>query len=256
MTLTIDIGNTNIVLGCFDGDAILFRERISTNHTATDLEYAVSIKTALEMYRLNPENITGAIVSSVVPSVTNTFRRAIEKLCGVKPLVVGPGIKTGLSIRIDNPAQLGSDLVVDAVAGIHEYPVPQIIIDMGTATTFSVIDKNSNYLGGVITTGMAVSADALVSRTSQLPRIAFEVPKKVIGSNTVDCIKSGIMYGNAAIIDGMVSRIEAELGEKCTVIATGGLSALVAPLCQTKLILDDDLLLKGLMLIYRKNTEK
>lgn len=256
MTLTIDIGNTNIVLGCFDGDAILFRERISTNHTATDLEYAVSIKTALEMYRLNPENITGAIVSSVVPSVTNTFRRAIEKLCGVKPLVVGPGIKTGLSIRIDNPAQLGSDLVVDAVAGIHEYPVPQIIIDMGTATTFSVIDKNSNYLGGVITTGMAVSADALVSRTSQLPRIAFEVPKKVIGSNTVDCIKSGIMYGNAAIIDGMVSRIEAELGEKCTVIATGGLSALVAPLCQTKLILDDDLLLKGLMLIYRKNTDK
>ena len=256
MTLTIDIGNTNIVLGCFDGDAILFRERISTNHTATDLEYAVSIKTALEMYRLNPENITGAIVSSVVPSVTNTFRRAIEKLCGVKPLVVGPGIKTGLSIRIDNPAQLGSDLVEDAEAGIHEYPVPQIIIDIGTATTFSVIDKNSNYLGGVITTGMAVSADALVSRTSQLPRIAFEVPKKVIGSNTVDCIKSGIMYGNAAIIDGMVSRIEAELGEKCTVIATGGLSALVAPLCQTKLILDDDLLLKGLMLIYRKNTEK
>ena len=256
MTLTIDIGNTNIVLGCFDGAAILFRERISTNHTATDLEYAVTIKTALEMYRLNPENITGAIVSSVVPSVTNTFRRAIEKLCGVKPLVVGPGIKTGLSIRIDNPAQLGSDLVVDAVAGIHEYPVPQIIIDMGTATTFSVIDKNSNYLGGVITTGMAVSADALVSRTSQLPRIAFEVPKKVIGSNTVDCIKSGIMYGNAAIIDGMVSRIEAELGEKCTVIATGGLSALVAPLCKTRLILDDDLLLKGLMLIYRKNTEK
>jgi len=256
MILTIDIGNTNIVLGCFDGDAILFRERISTNHTATDLEYAVSIKTALEMYRLNPENITGAIVSSVVPSVTNTFRRAIEKLCGVKPLVVGPGIKTGLSIRIDNPAQLGSDLVVDAVAGIHEYPVPQIIIDMGTATTFSVIDKNSNYLGGVITTGMAVSADALVSRTSQLPRIAFEVPKKVIGSNTVDCIKSGIMYGNAAIIDGMVSRIEAELGEKCTVIATGGLSALVAPLCKTRLILDDDLLLKGLMLIYRKNTDK
>ena len=256
MTLTIDIGNTNIVLGCFDGDAILFRERISTNHTATDLEYAVSIKTALEMYRLNPENITGAIVSSVVPSVTNTFRRAIEKLCGVKPLVVGPGIKTGLSIRIDNPAQLGSDLVVDAVAGIHVFPVPQIIIDMGTATTFSVIDKNSNYLGGVITTGMAVSADALVSRTSQLPRSAFEVPKKVIGSNTVYCIKSGIMYGNAAIIDGMVSRIEAELGEKCTVIATGGLSALVAPLCKTRLILDDDLLLKGLMLIYRKNTEK
>lgn len=253
MILAIDIGNTNIVMGCFDDNRILFRERVSTNHRATDLEYAVTIKTALDMHRLDPEQITGAIVSSVVPTVTNTFRRALEKYCGVSPLVVGPGIKTGLSIRIDNPAQLGSDLVVDAVAGIHQYPAPMIIVDMGTATTFSVVDRDHNYLGGLITTGMAVAADALTSRTSQLPRISFDLPRRLIGTNTVDCIKSGIMYANASMIDGIVSRIEAELGQTCTVIATGGLAGLIAPLCKTRLILDDDLLLKGLMLIYHKN---
>lgn len=255
MILAIDIGNTNIVMGCFDNNQILFRERVSTQHTATDLEYAVTIQTALAMNGLTPDHISGAIMSSVVPTVTNTFQRAIEKYCGVKPLVVGPGIKTGLSIRIDNPAQLGSDLVVDAVAGIHEYPCPMIIIDMGTATTFSVIDKNRNYLGGLITTGMSVATDALISRTSQLPRISFDPPKRVIGTNTIDCIKSGIMHGNASMIDGIVTRIEEDMGIPCTVVATGGLAPLIAPLCKTKLILDDELLLKGLMLIYNKNTD-
>ncbi len=255
MILAIDVGNTNIVMGCFDNNKILFRERVSTQHTATDLEYAVTIKTALDMNGLTPDHIEGAIMSSVVPTVTNTFKRAIEKYCGVKPLIVGPGIKTGLSIRIDNPAQLGSDLVVDAVAGIHEYPCPLIVIDMGTATTFSVIDKNRNYLGGLITTGMSVATEALISRTSQLPRISFDPPKRVIGTNTIDCIKSGIMHGNASMIDGVVARIEEDMNEKCTVIATGGIAPLIAPLCKTKLILDDDLLLKGLMLIYNKNTE-
>lgn len=256
MILAIDIGNTNIVIGCFQDTKILFRERVSTNHTATDLEYAVTVRAALEMHRMNSEDITGAIVSSVVPAVTNTFKRAIEKYCGVKPLVVGPGIRTGLSIRIDNPAQLGSDLVVDAVAGCQEYPAPMIIVDMGTATTFSVIDRNHNYLGGLITTGMAVATDALINRTSQLPRISFDVPKRIIGTNTVDCIKSGILYSNAAAIDGIVERIEEELGDRCTVIATGGIAGLVAPLCKRQMILDDDLLLKGLMLIYYKNVEK
>ena len=253
MILAIDIGNTNIVIGCFQEREILFRERVSTKHTATDLEYAVTIKTALEVHRLAPEDITGAIMSSVVPSVTNTFRRAIEKFCGVRPMVVGPGVKNGLSIRIDNPAQLGSDLVVDAVAGCQEYPAPMIIVDMGTATTFSVIDGNHNYLGGIITTGMSVSAEALVSRTSQLPRVSFDAPKHIIGTNTVDCIKSGVMHGNAAMIDGLVDRIQQELGQTCTVIATGGLAGQIAPLCRTKVVLDDNLLLKGLMLIYHKN---
>ena len=253
MVLAIDIGNTNIVMGCFDGDRILFRERVSTNQTATDLEYASTIKMALDMHGIDTNSLSGAIISSVVPSVTNTFKRAVEKYAGLKVMVVGPGIKTGLSILIDNPAQLGSDLVVDAVAGINEYPVPQIIIDMGTATTLSVVDKNKNYIGGMIMTGIAVSTDALIMRTSQLPKIAFETPKKVIGTNTVDCMKSGIMYSGACSIDGMIQRIEEELGEKCTVIATGGLAGVITPLCRSRIILDDDLLLKGLMIIYNKN---
>ncbi len=253
MILLTDIGNTNIVVGCFDKDKIYFRERISTNHNATELEYAVTIKTALELHGVTADMIEGSAISSVVPSITNTFSRAVEKYCQVKSVIVGPGIKTGLSIKIDNPAQLGSDLVVDAVAGINHYPLPQIIIDMGTATTFSVIDKNSDFLGGAITTGMGVSLDVLANSTSQLPKIAFETPKKAIGTNTVDSIKSGIIYGNAATIDGMIERLENELGEKCTVIATGGLASAVTPLCKRKIIVDDDLMLKGLMLIYKKN---
>lgn len=253
MILAIDVGNTNIVIGGFEGEKILFRERVSTNRTATDLEYAVTVKTALHMNHFSVESVDGAVMSSVVPSVTSTFSRAIEKLCDVEVLVVGPGVKTGLSIVIDNPKQLGSDLVVDAVAGIHEYKVPMIVIDMGTATTFSVIDKNKNYIGGLITPGMAVATDALVSRTSQLQRFSFDVPKRVIGTNTVDCMKSGIMYSNATAIDGIIDRIEEELGEKCTVVATGGLSGTVTPLCRKEIILDDDLLLKGLMVIYKKN---
>ena len=256
MILVIDIGNTNIVLGCFDGDKVVFRERVSSSQKATDLEYAVSIKTALEMNRISLDKVSGVIMSSVVPSITNTFKRAIEKLCGIKPLVVGPGIKSGLSILIDNPAQLGSDLVVDAVAGINEYPVPQIIIDMGTATTFSVIDNKKNYIGGMITTGMSVSTDALIGRTAQLPKIAFDKPKRLIGKNTVDCLQSGIMYSTACSIDGMIERIEEEIGEKCTVIATGGLANLITPLCKRKIILDEDLMLKGLINIYKRNCDK
>ena len=253
MILAVDIGNTNIVLGCADDNEILFRERLSTNQTETSLEYAVRIKAALDINKIAPESISGAIISSVVPSITGTVKAAIEKLISVKVLTVGPGIKTGLSIVIDNPAQLGSDLVVDAVAGINEYPVPQIIIDMGTATTYSVIDKNRSFIGGLIATGMAASAEALSSKTAQLPKIAFEKPKKIINSNTVECMKSGIMYSNACAIDGIIERIEEELGEKCTVVATGGLSSVVVPLCKREIIIDDDLMLKGLVLIYSRN---
>ena len=253
MVLAVDIGNTNIVIGGFVDNKILFRERVSTNQTATDLEYSVTVKTALEVHGYSSKEVTGAVLSSVVPSVTNTVKRAIEKCFCVKPLVVGPGVKNGLSILIDNPKQLGSDLVVDAVAGVNEYPLPLIIVDMGTATTFSVIDKKRSYIGGLITTGLAVSTDALIRRTAQLPRFSFDLPEKVIGTNTVDCLRSGIMYANAATMDGIVDRIEEELGEKCTVVATGGLAGLVTPLCKRKIILDDDLLLKGLMLIYKKN---
>ena len=245
MILAIDIGNTNIVLGCADSDRILFRERLATVQRETSLEYAVKIKAALDINGIDRTQISGAVISSVVPSVTNTVKAAAEKLIDGKIMIVGP----------DNPAQLGSDLVVDAVAGIHDYPLPQIIIDMGTATTFSVIDKDRTYIGGLITTGVAVSADALNSRTAQLPKIAYEKPKRVICSNTVDCITSGIMYSNACAIDGIIERIEEELGEKATVIATGGLSQVVIPLCRHEITYDDDLLLKGLMLIWNKNSK-
>ena len=205
------------------------------------------------MYKVDYRAIEGAIISSVVPSVTNIVKEAIEKLCGISVMVVGPGLKTGISIIIDNPAQLGSDLVVDAVAGIEEYPLPQIIVDMGTATTVSVINSKKQFLGGAILPGVAVSHDALIGRTSQLPKVAFEKPKKIIGSNTIDSIKSGILYGNAGAIEGIVDRFENELGEKCTVIATGGLAKVIVPLCKRDIIVDEDLLLKGLMLIYEKN---
>ena len=202
---------------------------------------------------MDGSQIEGAIISSVVPSITNTVKAAVEKYTKVKCKVVGPGMKTGLSIKIDNPAQLGSDLVVDAVAGINEYPVPLIIVDMGTATTLSVIDEGKNYLGGLIMPGMMISHDSLISRTSQLPRIALEEPKKLIGTNTVECIKGGILYGSAGSIDGLCDRIKKEIGKDCTVVATGGLAPVVVPLCRTDIILDEDLLLKGLMLIYNKN---
>ncbi len=253
MILAIDIGNTNIVLGCCRGDEILFRDRISTDQTATALEYAALIKTAFEMNGVKPEHVRGAIISSVVPSVTGTLRTAVQRLVGTDPMVVGPGIKTGLSILIDNPAQLGSDLVVDAVAGLAEYPLPLIIVDMGTATTLSVLDGKGNYLGGMIVPGVAVMHDSLISRTAQLPKIALEPPKRLIGKNTVECLKSGILYGNAGVLDGLIDRIQAEMGGGCTVVATGGLAGVIAPLCRNPIILDDNLLLKGLLRIYRKN---
>ena len=254
MLLAVDIGNTNVVFGCVDDDDnVLLFERISTNHNATAAEYAVFIKTLLEMNGFDVKDIHDAIMSSVVPSVTNTVKEAIRKLFGVEVMVAGPGVKTGLNILIDNPAQLGSDQAVDAVAAINQYPVPLIIIDMGTATTLSVVDSKKNYRGGLILTGMKVAADALTARTAQLPKVNFEVPSHVIGTNTIDCLKSGILYSNASALDGIIERIEEELGEKCTAVATGGLSELVVPLCKHDIILDNNLLIKGLAIIYKKN---
>lgn len=253
MILAIDIGNSNIVIGCCNDNKILFVERLSTKHSATELEYAISFKNVLELYGIGSEDIHGGIISSVVPSLTNVIKRAMSKIINKDVMVVGPGIKTGLSILTDNPAQLGSDLVVDAVAGINEYSLPLIIIDMGTATTVSVVDETESYIGSIIMPGMRVSLDSLVGRTSQLPKISLEKPKNIIGKNTVDAMKSGILYSTASSIDGMIERIEEELGRSVTVVATGGLAGTVIPLCKRNIILDDELLLKGLMIIYNKN---
>ena len=253
MVLAIDIGNTHILLGCFEDRKVLFTELLTTNKTSTDLEYAALIKSALEFNSAGFDSIDGAIISSVVPQVTGTIKSAVERFSSVSPLVVGPGVKTGLKIKIDNPAQLGSDLVVSAVAGIKEYGVPQINIYMGTATAFSLIDSEKNFCGTSIGAGMGIEAEALSSKTSQLPNIAFETPKKVIGTNTVDSMKSGLIYQNAALIDGMIDRIEEEYGGKCVLTATGRYASLVAPLCRHKIVVDKDMLLKGLIEVYYKN---
>lgn len=253
MILAVDIGNSNIVLGCFEGEEILFIERLSTNLQATTLEYTIMIKNILELNGFNDFSFQGGIISSVVPSVTLAVKAAMERLTDHRVMVVGPGIKTGLKILLDNPAQLGSDRVADAVAAINNYQAPIIIVDMGTATTISVIDHDKNFLGGMILPGLRASLDSLTNRTSQLPNISLVPPKKIIGSNTIDCMKSGIINGTASSIDGIIDRIEDELGEKCTVISTGGVSQTIIPFCKKEIILDDQLLLKGLMIIYNKN---
>ena len=254
MVLAVDIGNSNVVIGCFEGNDIRLLERMSTNRNSTALEYAVLIKTVLELNGLERISFEGGIISSVVPSVTNMVKAAIEKLTGKPPLVVGPGLKTGLKILLDNPAQLGSDRVADAIAAISEYPYPLITIDMGTATTISVIDRNKNFIGGVIMPGLRISAESLSSRTSQLPQISLDPPKKAIGRNTIDCMRSGIVLGCAATIDGIIEKIEEELGYPCTVVSTGGHANIVIPYCKRQIIVDEKLLLKGLMILYRKNS--
>ena len=253
MILAIDIGNTNIVVGCIDKEKIYLTERISTIRTKTELEYAIDIKTILDIHHINRADIEGAIISSVVPQITFAARLAVQKILKKDAMIVGPGVKTGLNILLDNPGEMGADRVADAVAALAQYPVPLVIVDMGTATTISVVDDKKHYIGGMILPGVQISLDALTSRASQLSGISIEEPKKIIGKNTVDCMKSGILYGNAAAVDGIIDRIEEELGQKVTVIATGGMSRKIVPHCKREMILDGDLLLKGLQIIYDKN---
>ena len=243
MILAVDIGNTNIVVGCIHGEEICFVERLSTVSTRTELEYAISFKNVLEMYGVSIEDLDGGIISSVVPPVTNIVKHSMEKILNQKVMLIGPGVKTGLNVLMDDPRQVGSDRIVNAVAVVHEYPVPAAIIDMGTATTICVVDGKKNYIG----------ADTLTARTAQLPKISLEAPAKLIGKNTVDCMKSGVFYGNVALIDGMLDKIEEEMGQKLTIIATGGLAKALIPYCKHDIILDDALLLKGLKIIYEKN---
>ena len=253
MILAIDIGNTNIVVGCIDREKTYFIERLSTVRTKTELEYAVDLKTVVDIYHIKRTDIEGCIISSVVPQITNAVKLAAEKVLHKEPMVLGPGVKTGLNIMMDNPGQLGADLVANAVAGIHEYPLPLAIIDMGTASTVSVVDEKKHYVGGMIFPGMGVSLDALTARASQLSGISIEAPKRIIGKNTIECMKSGVIYSNAAALDGIVDRIEEELGQKITVVATGGLAHKIVPHCRREILLDEDLLLKGLLIIYEKN---
>ena len=256
MFLAIDIGNTNIVIGCIENRECAFVERLSTVRTKTELEYAIDIKNVLDIYHIKRGDLEGGIISSVVPQITNAVKLAVEKILKKEPLIIGAGIKTGLNIRIDNPAQLGSDLVVDSVAGIAEYPVPLLIFDMGTANTVCVIDKNKNYIGGMIYPGIEVSLNSLTANASQLGGVGIEVPGNIVGKNTIDCMKSGMIYSAAAAIDGIIDRLSEELEGEVTTVATGGLAKKIIPQCRRKVILDDDLLLKGLEIIYNKNRKQ
>ena len=257
MILGIDVGNTNIVVGAMTKDRIYFSCRLSTDRSKTSDEYAVIFRNLLVIHHVEPREIEGGIISSVVPPLKKILQDAVYSISGKKCLIVGPGLKNGLKIRIDNPAQLGSDRVADAVAAIAEYPKPLVIYDMGTATTFSVISRDNVFLGGLILPGAMISMDALTSRTSQLPGISLqEQPQQLIGRNTVDCMHSGFVYGNAALLDGLIDRLADELGEMPTVVATGGLSETIVKNCRHEVNLDKDLLLKGLRIIYYKNQKK
>lgn len=254
MLLCVDIGNTNITLGFFDGEALLFTARLSTRPHRTADQFALEIKNVVELNGSDYLHIEDAVIGSVVPEVGLSVSRAISKLCNIVPLMLGPGVKTGLNIKIDNPAQLGADLVAGAVGALDCYTTPCIIIDMGTATTVSVLDSKGQFLGGIISAGVGLTVNALVGNTSLLPSIDIEAPKSVIGSNTVDCMKSGIIYGSAAMLDGLINRIENEMGTTCTVVATGGKSRDVIAHCTRDIIYNENLLLDGLRLIYEKNT--
>lgn len=253
MLLAIDIGNTNLVIGCIENDEILFKARIATDRTRTSDQYGVEIKNMMEAYGVQVADIDDCIISSVVPPVFNSVKTGVIKVIGKQPLVVGPGLKTGLNIHVDVPSQVGSDRIVVAVAALAEYKPPMILMDLGTATTMDVIEPENVYMGGVILPGVKVALEALTSRAAQLPAISLDKPRRVIGKNTVDCMRSGMMYGTAASIDGLVERIEEEIGHKATLIATGGMAQFVTPLCKREIILEKDLLLKGLNIIYKKN---
>lgn len=254
MLFTIDIGNTNMVLGGFEGDKIRFLERLSTDQGKTSLEYALILKNIFEIEGVDPSEVTGAVIASVVPPLTASIKKALEKILSCMVLVVGPGLQTGMGFDVDDPSTVGTDLIVAGAAGIRDYECPLILIDMGTATTISVIDENRNFTGCMILPGLKVSLNSLTTKTSQLPAIDLDPPRCLIGKNTVDCMKSGILYGSASMLDGMIERIEEECGRKMTVVATGGLSGSIVPLCRHKgIIQDDQLLLRGLRYIYEAN---
>lgn len=255
MILAVDIGNTNIVLGCIQEDEILFEARIATDLIKTSDQYCAELKNMLELFEVKREEIAGAIISSVVPPVLNSFKTAIRKLTGHTPLIVGPGIKTGLNIRMDHPAEVGSDLIVAAVAAIADHGAPLLLVDMGTATTITAVDDSGSFVGGCICPGVKISMEALTGRTAQLPGISLDAPAVAIGKNTRDCMRSGIMFGAAGQIDGLLDRMEAELKSPPKIIITGGISKFILPLCKHKMIYERNLMLKGLNLLYKRNVK-
>lgn len=253
MFLAIDIGNTNIVVGGIDNDEIIFISRIATDILKTDDQYAIEIKNIIQLHNIDTRNIHDSIISSVVPPILNTIKNAIYKIIGIQPYVIGEDIKALINMIYDNVDSIGTDRIVNCISVLSNYKPPIIIFDMGTATTISVIDKDKNYIGGCIIPGIRTSLDALSLKASQLPYIKLEAPEKVIGSNTIQCMLSGIINGNASMIDGMIEKMEIDIGEKATVVATGGMAKFIIPNCKKEIKYNEHLLLQGLNIIYKNN---
>lgn len=252
--LAIDAGNTNITLGCMRGKDLLFKARVRTDRAKTRDEYALIIRNLYELHQIDRHCMDGSILACVVSELTEVLCQATELVIKKRPMVVGAGLKTGLNIKINDPGQLGADLVVAAVAALEKYSKPMAIFDLGTANTLSVIDGAGRFLGGAIMAGPKLSVEALSSRTSQLPRIELEAPPRLIGSNTVQCMQAGAVYGHAAMIDGLIDRVTRELGEPLSsTIATGGQAPLIIPFCDHSIILEENLMLQGLQSLYEKN---
>lgn len=253
MVLVLDIGNTNITMGVYQGAKLLFVSRMATDRMRMEDQYAIELREILSLYGISLQEIEGAAVSSVVPSVNRSLVRAIRRLTNVNPVCVGPKTKTGIKVDIKNSEIVGADLLVGCVAAAEMFEGPCIILDMGTATTFVVLDEDRRMLGGAIVPGVGISLDALTSRTALLPSVSLEAPERVIGDSTAECMRSGLITGTACMIDGLCSRMERELGKKCSIVATGGLSKEIIQQCERNIIHCDTLLLEGLRLIYEMN---
>lgn len=255
MLLTIDLGNTQTAVGLFAGEELVLHWRLSTVRERTADEYRLLLHGLFEQDGVDPEHFEGAIVSSVVPRATSALSEAFRHFVVDRTLVVGPGIKTGMSILIDNPREVGADRIVNAVAARTRYGMPVIVVDFGTSTNFDVVGENGEYLGGVIGPGLEVSMDALVSATAALRRVELTPPRSVIGKGTVEAIQSGLLYGHAGYVDGIVGRIRAELGDGVPAVATGGLASTIVPHCGTVAMVDENLTLDGLRLLFEINRE-
>ena len=255
MLLCIDVGNTNIKLALYENDKIILKLRVATDSKKTEDEFAAELHGVLKINDMSTAKIDGAIISSVVPKVTRPLCEAVRKLTGVNTIVVGPGVKSGLDLRIDNPASLGADLLCMCVAAKELYSCPAVIIGLGTATTIVYLNKNKRYCGGAITAGVNISLDALTNHGALLPSVDLNPPKKSICTNTEECIKSGIIFGTACMLDGMIERYIDETGEVLTIVATGGLAPSIVKNCKHDIIINDDLVLEGLKIIYNKNNK-
>ncbi len=253
MLLVIDVGNTNIVLGLFQHSKLIRSWRVSTSRNKTSDEYGILFLSLLEHRSVPIEEIEGVVISSVVPPLNPAMTEVSERYFRRKPLWVGPGIKTGIPIQYDNPKEVGADRIVNAVAAYERYQKAGIVVDFGTATTFDAIGPNGEYLGGAIAPGIRISAEALFLKASKLPRVEIEPPPQVIGKNTVQSIQSGLFFGYVGLVDGIVTRMKAELGQDCFVVATGGLAPIIAKESKTIAHIEPDLTLWGLYSIYRKN---